>query len=91
VLARQGLERGDGELWGAEEDDAHDARFYVVVVGAFCGGGWGGGGVGVIGLRPVFFPSAPLLGSGAAPGIPCADGVWLDVVGGCVMAGGLFW
>jgi len=31
-----------------------------------------------------------LLGSGAAPGIPFADGVWLDVVAGCVIAGGLF-
>ncbi len=62
-----------------------------MVVGAFCGGFCGGAGTGVTGLRCTFFPSAPELGSGAAPGMPCADGVPLDVVGGCVMAGGLFW
>ena len=62
----------------------------MVVVGAFCSGFGGVAGTGVIGLPQTFFPSAPLLGSGAAPGMPCADGVWLDVVGGWVMAGGLF-
>jgi hypothetical protein len=77
-------------LGSTEEDDAHRARFYVVV-GAFCGGFDGGGGTGVTGFRWTFFPSAPVLGSGAGPGMPLAVGVWLDVVGGCVMAGGLFW
>jgi hypothetical protein len=40
---------------------------------------------------PELFPSAPLLGSGAPAGIPFADGVPLEVVGACVIAGGLFW
>ena len=61
-----------------------------MLVGAFCGGFCGVGGTGVTGLRSTLRPSAPLLGSGAAPGIPFADGVWLDVVAGCVIAGGLF-
>ena len=61
-----------------------------MVVGAFCGGADGVAGVGDTGCRWMFFPSAPLLGSGAAPGMPCAVGVWLDVVGGCVIAGGAF-
>jgi hypothetical protein len=78
-------------LGSAEKDDAHAARFYVVVVGAFCGGFCGVAGTGDTGLRPTFFPSAAVLGSGAAPGMPFADGVWLDVVAGCVIAGGLFW
>lgn len=37
------------------------------------------------------FPSAPFDGSGAAPGIPCAVGVWVLESTGCVIAGGSFW
>src|SRR5436305_7952716 len=49
------------------------------------------GGTGDSGFLLGFFPSAPLLGSGAGPGIPCAVGVSDDFVTGCVIAGGLFW
>jgi hypothetical protein len=38
----------------------------------------------------MFFPSAPLLGSGAAFGIPCAVGVPVELVTGRVIAGGSF-
>src|ERR1051326_8698700 len=49
------------------------------------------GGFGDVGCRLGFFPSAPWLGSGAGPGMPCAVGVSDDFVTGCVIAGGLFW
>jgi len=39
----------------------------------------------------MFLPSAPLLGSAAAPGIPLADGVCAELVAGWVIAGGAFW
>ena len=47
-------------------------------------------GVPDVGWRVMFEPSAPLLGSGAAWGIPCAEGVCDCVCGGCVAAGGEF-
>ncbi len=65
-------------------------------VDVVCVGGWSfrvrvGGGIGDVGFRLMFFPSAPLLGSGAAPGMPCADGDCAELVTGWVIAGGLFW
>jgi hypothetical protein len=47
----------------------------------------------VVGVGPtgcVVVPSAPLLGSGAAPGIPFAVGDCCLLSTGCVIAGGLF-
>lgn len=49
------------------------------------------GGVGDVGFPVMFFPSTPLLGWGAAAGMPCCVGVWLCFCGGCVIAGGAFW
>ena len=46
-------------------------------------------GEGVTGL--VVFPWTPVDGSGAAPGIPFAVGVWVLEFTGCVIAGGSFW
>jgi len=36
---------------------------------------FGVGGTGDVGFRVMFFPSAPVFGSGAGPGIPCCVGV----------------
>ena len=48
------------------------------------------GETGDAGCPVTFFPSAPLLGSGAAFGIPCAVGVPVELVTGRVIAGGWF-
>ena len=57
----------------------------IVVEPVPCAGGETGAS------RGTSFPSAPLDGSGAACGMPCAVGVSLFVCGGWVMAGGAFW
>ena len=48
------------------------------------------GGSGDAGCPVTFFPSAPLLGSGDAFGMPCAVGVPVELVTGRVIAGGWF-
>ena len=57
----------------------------AVVVGTGVFGASAGGAIGC-----VVFPSTPLFGSGAGPGIPLAVGVWALDVTGCVIAGGAF-
>jgi len=52
---------------------------------------FGTGGVGPAGWRVMFAPSTPVLGSGAGPGRPAADGDCVFFRGGCVIAGGAFW
>ena len=62
----------------------------VVVVTGALSGSVVVGAVADTGCRCKFFPSAPLLGSGDAFGMPCAVGVPDDVVTGCLIAGGSF-
>lgn len=52
---------------------------------------FGAGGSAVAGFRVTFAPSTPVLGSGAAAGMPAAAGVCDFFSGGCVIAGGAFW
>ena len=49
------------------------------------------GARGSVGLPPIFLPSAPLLVSAPAPGMPFAVGDCAELVTGCVIPGGEFW
>jgi hypothetical protein len=67
------------------------AIYRVVVVAGDWSFIFGCAGCASAGLRVMFGPSAPLLGSGAAGGMPAAVGVCDFFCGGCVIAGGAFW